>query len=86
MLIKIVERRFAPNKFARDRFAKFRFALGYSGWGPGQLEDELKQGDWLILPANQKLIFNTPDDIMWNTACKKLGINLNDFGGTAGIS
>ena len=65
---------------------KFRLALGYSGWGPGQLEDELKQGDWLILPANQSLIFNTPDEIMWKTACQKLGINLTDFGGTAGIS
>jgi len=65
---------------------KFRLALGYSGWGPGQLEDELKQGDWLVLPANQNLIFNTPDEVMWKTACEKLGINLADFGGITGIS
>jgi putative transcriptional regulator len=60
--------------------------LGYSGWGPGQLEKELKQGDWLLLPANQKLIFNTPDEIMWKTAYKNLGIELKELGGTAGIS
>ena len=65
---------------------KFRFALGYSGWGPGQLEEELKQGNWLILPADQSLIFSTPSNVMWETACQKLGINLNDFAGQAGIS
>ena len=65
---------------------KFRLALGYSGWGPGQLEKELKHGDWLLLPANQNLIFNTPDAMMWKTAYKNLGISLKDFGGTAGIS
>ena len=65
---------------------KFRFTLGYSGWGPGQLEDELKKGSWLILPADQNLIFNTPDNMMWKAACKKLGINLGDFFGPAGIS
>ena len=65
---------------------KFRFALGYSGWGPGQLEDELKQGDWLVLPAEKNLIFNTPDNLMWKKACKKLGIDLDNLGGQAGIS
>ena len=65
---------------------KFRFTLGYSGWGPGQLEDELKKGSWLILPADQNLIFNTPDNMMWKAACKKLGINLGDLSGPAGIS
>jgi len=64
----------------------YRFALGYSGWGPGQLEDELKQGDWLLLPADKNLIFNTPDNLMWEIACQKLGINLKNLGGTAGIS
>ncbi len=64
----------------------FRFVLGYSGWGPGQLENELKRGDWMILPADQKLIFNTPDNIMWKTAYMKLGINVGDFGGQSGIS
>ena len=61
-------------------------ALGYAGWGPGQLEDELKKGSWLILPADQNLIFNTPDNMMWKAACKKLGINLGDLSGPAGIS
>ena len=64
----------------------YRFALGYSGWGPGQLEEELKRGDWLVLPAYKKIMFNTPDDMMWKIACKKLGIDLNNLAGPAGIS
>ena len=51
-----------------------------------ELEGELKKGDWMVLPADQKLIFNTPDNIMWKTAYMKLGINVNDFGGQTGIS
>ena len=64
----------------------YRFALGYSGWGPGQLEEELKRGDWLVLPAYKKIMFNTPDDMMWKIACNKLGIDLNNLAGPAGIS
>ena len=64
----------------------YRFALGYSGWGPGQLEEELKRGDWLVLPAHKQIMFGTPDDMMWGKACKKLGIDLNNLAGPAGIS
>jgi putative transcriptional regulator len=64
----------------------YRFALGYSGWGPGQLEEELKRGDWLVLPAHKQIMFGTPDDMMWSKACKKLGIDLNNLAGPAGIS
>ena len=66
--------------------SKYRFALGYSGWGPGQLEEELKRGDWLVLPAYKEIMFNTPDDMMWKIACNKLGIDLNNLAGPAGIS
>ena len=51
-----------------------------------QLEEELKRGDWLVLPAYKKIMFNTPDDMMWKIACKKLGIDLNNLAGPAGIS
>ncbi len=64
----------------------YRFALGYSGWGPGQLEEELKRGDWLVLPAQKQIIFGTPDEMIWSKACKKLGIDLNNLAGPAGIS
>ncbi len=64
----------------------YRFALGYSGWGPGQLEEELKRGDWLVLPAYKQIMFGTPDEMMWNKACNKLGIDLNNLAGPAGIS
>ena len=66
--------------------SNYRFALGYSGWGPGQLEEELKRGDWLILPAYKQIMFDTPDSMMWKKACNKLGIDLNNLAGPAGIS
>ena len=68
------------------KISSYQFGIGYSGWGPGQLESELRHGDWMVLPADQRLIFDTPDNIMWKTAYIKLGINISDFGGQSGIS
>ena len=50
-------------------------ALGYSGWSPGQLEDELAENSWLTIEADPELIFNTPIHEKWNKAIQKLGIN-----------
>lgn len=44
------------------------FALGYSGWGPGQLDGEIARGDWLIAPADETLIFETTGDAAWDRA------------------
>lgn len=44
------------------------FALGYSGWGPGQLDGEIARGDWLIAPADEALIFETTGDAAWDRA------------------
>ncbi len=40
--------------------AESLFALGYSGWSPGQLENEMRRGDWFVIPADPDLVF--PDD------------------------
>jgi putative transcriptional regulator len=50
-----------------------RLILGYSGWGPRQLEAELNASAWLIADVDRELIFNTPADRMWETAIRRLG-------------
>jgi putative transcriptional regulator len=50
-----------------------RLIIGYSGWGPGQLEFELQQSAWLLSDVSADLIFSTPPDRMWDTAIRRLG-------------
>lgn len=54
---------------------KIRLLLGYSGWGPGQLEAEMSHGAWLHASATPALVFDTPADDMWERALSSLGIN-----------
>lgn len=49
--------------------------LGYSGWGPGQLEDELARNAWLTMPADADVIFDAPADERLSRAFGLLGIN-----------
>ena len=50
-----------------------RLIVGYSGWGPGQLEAELDESSWLMSDVDRDLIFNTPSDRLWETAIRRLG-------------
>jgi putative transcriptional regulator len=50
-----------------------RLVVGYSGWGPGQLEAELQASGWLIGEADRGLIFETPAEQMWEAAIRRLG-------------
>lgn len=50
-------------------------SLGYTGWGAGQLEDELGRNGWLNVDANPELIFNTPIEQRYEKALSLLGIN-----------
>jgi putative transcriptional regulator len=52
-----------------------RLLLGYSGWGPGQLAQEMSRGAWLHTAAEPSLVFDTPADQMWETALRALGVN-----------
>ncbi len=62
-------------------------ALGYAGWGPGQIEQELMENSWLTTPANQQILFDTPLDERWDAAAALLGIgsavNLASYSGRA---
>jgi putative transcriptional regulator len=54
-------------------FDKIRFFIGYSGWGDGQLDEEMKEKSWLTVGALHKLIFHkTPEDI-WKDSLTHLG-------------
>ncbi|MGV6839815.1 MAG: YqgE/AlgH family protein [Planktomarina sp.] len=49
-------------------------ALGYAGWAPGQLEEELLQNGWLICDAAPDLVFDASDTGKWTAALGSLGI------------
>ncbi len=59
-------------------------ALGYAGWGAGQLEDEMAQNAWLTVPADARLLFDTPLDERWQAACRLLGVDLLHLSSDAG--
>jgi putative transcriptional regulator len=42
-----------------------RMVMGYSGWGPGQLEGELRSGAWAVTTADGEILFNTPVESLW---------------------
>ena len=59
-------------------------ALGYAGWGPGQLDEEIQQNGWLSVPADDTLVFGDDIGDRWEAAMAKLGININMLSGDAG--
>ncbi|MDJ0627893.1 MAG: YqgE/AlgH family protein [Rhodobacter sp.] len=50
-------------------------ALGYAGWGPGQLEDEIHRNGWLTCDASPEIVFDADNDGKWVAALKSLGID-----------
>ena len=61
-------------------------ALGYAGWGPGQLEFEIKNNGWMLLHVESDFIFDENVSSKWNDAYKLMGINpssLSQFSGNA---
>jgi len=50
--------------------------VGYSGWGGGQLEEEIERGDWLVVDADDDLVFTLSDDAKWARAIKRRGQDL----------
>lgn len=50
-------------------------ALGCAGWGPGQLESEIKANAWLTSPVFEEIIFDMPIETRWEEAIKKMGVN-----------
>jgi putative transcriptional regulator len=59
-------------------------ALGYAGWGSGQLERELSANAWLSGPADNDIIFRLDAESRWLAAAKLLGVDMNLLSGEAG--
>jgi putative transcriptional regulator len=59
-------------------------ALGYAGWGAGQLESELSANAWLSVPADPEIIFAAPFEDRWRRAAALLGVDIATLSSEAG--
>jgi putative transcriptional regulator len=59
-------------------------ALGYAGWAPGQLDQEIQANGWLTVPADDDLIFGSKLESRWELAMAKMGIDFSKLSGAAG--
>ncbi|WP_207478023.1 YqgE/AlgH family protein [Arenibaculum pallidiluteum] len=70
---------------AEGRGPKHRlFALGYAGWGPGQLDAEIQANGWLNVPADAALLFDEELETKWERAIAKIGAHPAMLSGEAG--
>jgi putative transcriptional regulator len=60
------------------------FALGYAGWGPGQLDKEIESNGWLSLPLDPEMLFDDDLDTKWDRALAQFGIDPLMLSQTAG--
>jgi putative transcriptional regulator len=60
------------------------FALGYAGWGAGQLEDEIAANGWVHCEADRHLLFEVAHESRWRASLAKLGIDLSGLSAEAG--
>jgi putative transcriptional regulator len=59
-------------------------ALGYAGWQPGQLEDEMRANSWLNVPASRDIVFDMPFARRWAAAAETLGVDISRMAPDAG--
>lgn len=59
-------------------------ALGYAGWGPGQLENEVQENAWLNVAVDEDLLFDSGTGDKWERAMRKIGVDFNMLSATAG--
>ena len=61
-------------------------ALGYAGWGPGQLEGEMAMNGWLVADADEEILFRLPSEQRYEAALARLGITPGMLSSEAGHS
>ena len=75
------------DELAKDSGPRFSIlALGYTGWGPGQLEYEIKQNSWMNMPIESSFLFDENVRTKWDDAYKLMGVNSSNvsiFSGNA---
>jgi len=59
-------------------------AMGYAGWGAGQLEREIEDNAWLSAPSDRGILFDLPTEARWSAAVRLLGVDLGSLSGEAG--
>jgi putative transcriptional regulator len=59
-------------------------ALGYSGWGPGQLESEIAANGWLVVPADPTIVFDPELEDKWQRALAATGVSVASLSGVSG--
>jgi putative transcriptional regulator len=62
-----------------------RVLVGYSGWGPGQLDKEIASSGWLVTDVDPRLIFGVPAEQMWETAIRRLGTDPSALQASSGV-
>jgi len=60
------------------------FAVGYAGWGAGQLDQEIGQNGWLTAPATPELVFEADRDTLWEKVVRSIGIDPLGLSAAAG--
>jgi putative transcriptional regulator len=63
---------------------QYLIALGYAGWGAGQLEKEIMDNSWLNTPCGKQILFDTPVNLRWSAAASQIGIDINQLTTPAG--
>ena len=62
----------------------YKINMGYAGWDRNQLEEEIKNGDWLVKPLSQNFIFDIPDNDMWEFSTLDFGFDSQNYMGKSG--
>lgn len=76
----------ALEPLLRDAATRLRFCLGYSGWGPGQLEKEIAQGSWLFTEARSEPVLTADPATIWSDVIKSMGVDPAMLVTTGGIN
>ena len=63
---------------------KALFVLGHAGWGPGQIEGELKSNGWIHCDPDKTILFDLAHDAKWRAALAKLGVDISGLSADAG--
>jgi putative transcriptional regulator len=63
---------------------KILVALGYAGWGKGQLEREMVENSWLNAPADKSILFEYPSSQRWKAAAESMGVDISLLTAQAG--